>query len=292
VVVGCLFAAQRNLRRGLGDRAGARRLAIYIFSITMIQWLLRANHATAVALETQLLVAAASLATYKAVLLCWVPYIALEPMARGLWPKKVTSWVRLLSGRLTDPLVGRDVLYGVGAAVALQLILRLYFLAPGWLALPRPPPEAIWPDTLLGPRHLLSELLRFQDSAIFYGFALLLLIVAARRLLRYEGLAVLLAIGLLTVTWYGEIPTLYPLWSALVTGLRIAGFVFVLERFGLLTVIVAIFFDSFLNTFPIALDLSTWHADSTLFAVALVVGLSAAALRVALGRRHRAHASS
>jgi len=49
-------------------------------------------------------------------------------------------------------------------------------------------------------------------------------------------------------------------------------------------VIVAIFFDSFLNTFPIALDLSAWYADSTVFALALVIGLSSAALWVALGR--------
>ena len=284
VVAGSLLEARRNLRRGRGDRVGARRLALYVLSITLVQWLLRANHSTGVAAETQLLIGAVSLAAYKAILLCWVPYIALEPRVRRLWPKKVASWARLLAGRFADPLVGRDVLFGLCGAVALQVVLRLYFLVPGWIGRASPRPEAIWPDTLLGPRHFLSEVLRFQDKAIFFGFGLLLLLVFLQWALRVEWLAVLVGIGLVAATWYGEIPTFYPVWSAVVTGLRIAGFVFLLRRFGLLPVIVAIFFDSFLNTFPVALDLSAWYAESTVFALGLVIGLSSAALWVALGR--------
>jgi hypothetical protein len=44
-------------------------------------------------------------------------YLALEPYARRLWPRMLVAWSRLLQGRLTDPLVGRELLIG-GAACA------------------------------------------------------------------------------------------------------------------------------------------------------------------------------
>ena len=42
----------------------------------------------------------------------WLYYVALEPFVRRLWPDVLISWSRLLSGRLQDPLVGRDLLIG------------------------------------------------------------------------------------------------------------------------------------------------------------------------------------
>ena len=36
---------------------------------------------------------------------------------RSYWPQMLTSWVRLLDGQFRDPLVGRDMLVGVAAAV-------------------------------------------------------------------------------------------------------------------------------------------------------------------------------
>ena len=42
----------------------------------------------------------------------WVSYMAIEPAFRRLWPRMLTSWVRLIDGRLTDPRVGRDLLIG------------------------------------------------------------------------------------------------------------------------------------------------------------------------------------
>ena len=43
----------------------------------------------------------------------WVLYLALEPYVRRYWPQAIISWTRVLGGRWRDPLVGRDVLYGV-----------------------------------------------------------------------------------------------------------------------------------------------------------------------------------
>ena len=43
----------------------------------------------------------------------WVLYMAIEPYVRRVWPRMLVSWTRLLSGRLRDPLLGRDVLIGL-----------------------------------------------------------------------------------------------------------------------------------------------------------------------------------
>jgi serine/threonine-protein kinase len=52
----------------------------------------------------------------------WLIYLALEPFARKRWPVTLVSWGRLLSGNLRDPLIGRDLLIGVLAAVIMQLV--------------------------------------------------------------------------------------------------------------------------------------------------------------------------
>ena len=54
-------------------------------------------------------------ATFFATLV-WTVYLALEPFVRRYWPQTLISWTRILSGRMQDGAVGRDVL--VGSAVA------------------------------------------------------------------------------------------------------------------------------------------------------------------------------
>src|SRR5262249_2152561 len=57
----------------------------------------------------------------------WLTYISLEPYMRRWWPHTLISWARLLSGRLRDPLVGRDVLAGLiaGTVFVTLFILRV-----------------------------------------------------------------------------------------------------------------------------------------------------------------------
>ena len=287
VVIGCLVEVRRNLRQSRGDWTGARRLALYVFSITLLHWLLRSNHPAEMAQVVKHFTLGVSLGLYKAILLCWVPYMALEPHLRSRWPEKIVSWARLLAGRVRDPLVGRDVLIGICVAVVLQLLLRLYYFVPKWLGIALPPPERIAPDTLLGPRYYVSELLAFQEMAVFYGFALLFLLLLVRALLRSELLAGIVIVGLATAMWYGELSTVYPILSLTVTGLRMAGFVLVVKHWGVLALIVGIFFDNFLNTFPITTGFSEWYTESSIFALIVAAGLGAYALSVALGGRTR-----
>ena len=56
--------------------------------------------------------------------LLWTVYLALEPFVRRHWPQVLVSWTNVLSGRFSDPVVGRDVLFGVGLGVWFALILK------------------------------------------------------------------------------------------------------------------------------------------------------------------------
>jgi serine/threonine-protein kinase len=285
IIGGCLIQVRRNLRRGRGDRKGARRLAMYVLAITMLQWLLRANHTAEIGEESELLIKGIAVACYQAFLLCWVPYIALEPHIRRHWPEKIIAWTRLLAGRFRDPLVGRDILIGIFGAVVLELLGRLYYFLPMWWNLPRPTPLTIWPNTLLGPSYYISEFFRFQDNAIFYGFGLLFLLLAVKYLLRSEWLAVAVLTVLTTATWYGELPVDYPLLSLILTGLRMTVIVLILKRFGVLAVIFAIFIGSVLSTFPITVALNEWYAENAVFALVAVLALATYGLYTALGIR-------
>ena len=55
----------------------------------------------------------------------WVLYIALEPFVRRRWPFVLVSLTNLLSGRAHDPIVGRDVLFGVALGVAWVIGVRI-----------------------------------------------------------------------------------------------------------------------------------------------------------------------
>ena len=60
--------------------------------------------------------------------LSWLLYMALEPYVRKLWPQTIISWTRLVSGRIRDPLVGRDVMFGVMLGLIWVVIIEIRFV--------------------------------------------------------------------------------------------------------------------------------------------------------------------
>ena len=62
----------------------------------------------------------------------WIFYMALEPWVRRKWPRTMISWTRYSSRGISDPLVGRDLLY---AAVPIWLAL-LYGCALAFTRVP------------------------------------------------------------------------------------------------------------------------------------------------------------
>ena len=108
VAIGVWFAF-RNLARGRGDRENAWRVACLTFAIGMVTFLLRVH--LVASLRMVLLVLAISTSLFMASAL-WLLYIALEPMFAALAANHFW-WTRLMSGRFRDPLVGRDLIFGI-----------------------------------------------------------------------------------------------------------------------------------------------------------------------------------
>ena len=120
----------------------------------------------------------------------WLLYIALEPYARRRWPHALISWKRLLGGDLRDPLVGRDVLVGGVAGVALVLISLLGILAPVRLGLPPlTPPNFLDGSTLTSLRQVGFRLFVNQFSAVLFALVFLFMLVLLRVVLRNQWLA-------------------------------------------------------------------------------------------------------
>jgi len=49
-------------------------------------------------------------------------YLAVEPFVRRYWPDSLISWMRMVNGRLRDPLAASHLLVGVSAGVVTTLL--------------------------------------------------------------------------------------------------------------------------------------------------------------------------
>jgi hypothetical protein len=120
--IGGGILARRNLRLGYGDTRGGRRWRSGIASGRRLVAVLRAHHAPLWSTKWIFLLIATGWALVWTAF-AWLIYISLEPYVRRWWPHTLISWARLLSGRVRDPLVGRDILAGLLAGIGLVALL-------------------------------------------------------------------------------------------------------------------------------------------------------------------------
>jgi serine/threonine-protein kinase len=254
-----------NLRQRRGDRRGAERLAVFVIALLLAVWLLKTNHVPTLGEFLQFVIAAGWGLSLAAMF--WSFYIATEPYVRRRWPHMLISWTRLLAGDWRDPLVGRDVLVGMLAALGVGLVRHAYL----WLiGAPRLVLEIANLRMLQGLRSLLAETLFLVPGALFWGLggAFLLLLLAG--LLRRDWLASV--VFLVLVVAPGAIAS-DQLWLALAYGTAIwACRLILLFRFGLLAVVVHSFVWMLLRYSPLTTDLTAWYSGPTLFVVTLIVG--------------------
>jgi hypothetical protein len=117
MVVVVSVVAYKNWKAGRADVRGASRIGIGMFSALLLVVILGAHDVT----ETVLHGLAIPWCVYNA-LMCAMGYIAFEPWVRRQSPEAMITWSRALAGRWRDPVVGRDVLVGVLAAVAVDCL--------------------------------------------------------------------------------------------------------------------------------------------------------------------------
>ena len=252
--------AWRNARLGRGDRKTAFRVAAYFFALNMLHWTFGAHHVLERS-EAQILYGGLYVAFFYFGL-AWIFYMALEPFVRRLWPRILVSWIRLMEGRMRDPLVGRHVLlgcvFGVGFAIWAQLgypeVHRLFGRVP-----PRPHGVMFHSEVinLHGVRHSLAQLFNVHSNVMITLMFFLVGILLLRMLLRRDRLAFAAAWLLLGFIYYprGGEPVLGMLMGFVFFGIILSA----LARVGFLSVLIAQTINDVLRGWPLNPDTSVWY---------------------------------
>jgi hypothetical protein len=255
-------------------------------STRTLMWVFSGHHVLSQD-ELAILIGNLSDAVYLGVFI-WVLYLALEPYYRRFWPKQLISWVRLLDGRLRDPLVGRDILFGAVLGVVLALIADLYHLVPRWLGLPAANPigfnvPVLELVSLRGLRYAASMIpgaLCWVVLFVMLGITFLLLLrIVLRR--AWPAWTLWMLLGVILFSPRSGPPLRDMTVMVLVWGIGL----FMLVRFGILCVLAANFFSSLLSSSPLTWDLSRWYAGSTMVTLAAVAALLWWAFYISLAGR-------
>lgn len=268
LLLGAAFLARRNWRHGRGDREGAFRLGCVMFALEMLLWLCRGHFVPT--LETfGLFVIAVSTGLFISGT-TWMLYLALEPWVRRRWPQTMISWSRLLSGQFRDPLVGRDILFGVMLGVMWILIFQIRYIpemrmgaAPGYGQV----------DYLMGGRQALGAWLMQIPSSIMGTLQFFFILLGLKVVLRKDWLAAIAFVALfalprgLTSSYMPvELPAQIMVYAVAVL---------IVYRFGLIPLAFAIFTINMMANLPFSSDLSAWYMPTSILALLSVVALAA-----------------
>ncbi|HXT77448.1 MAG TPA: serine/threonine-protein kinase [Candidatus Eisenbacteria bacterium] len=267
VAVGVWFAL-RNLARGRGDHQNAWRLACIALGIGLATFLFRAHFVKS--LEMILLcILAISTSLFMAGTL-WVLYIALEPYVRRRWPQTIISWTRLMGGRFRDPLVGRDLVFGVLMGISWVLVYEMGILIKmRWGGAPAFPAQ----NFLMGARESAGTLLATLVTSILGTLLFFFTLVILRVLVRNTWLAAALFVALYTlpkVLGSNHLVVDLIVWATIYAIAAVG-----LVRFGLIVLGVSSLLANVLLNLPYSLDFSNWYASQTLFIAGIFVAIGA-----------------
>ncbi len=281
VLVGSVLVARRNVRLNRGDRRGAFRLAMFVFTASLASWALGGTH-VASSEELRLFVESAGFSFFSAGMV-GILYLAIEPFVRRRWPDALVSWSRVLAGQFRDPVVGRDVL--IGALTGIGWTFFFYQLREAAIArfgLP-PRPDSLSLVSLLGVRFGASRILDDLVRAVFWALAIFFLLFILRLVLRREWLAAAAVVSIFVVLEVARSETF--LLDAGFFILAYGSVVFVLVRFGLVAYAIAFFVVQTLTFEPITRHLAAWYAPSGILAIAVVAALAIYGFRTTLQGR-------
>ena len=260
IVTGGLFFAFLNLKRGRGDRIGAWRLAWAAFTLQMVTFCFRAHLLASSDMIGVAFLAVATSLLYAGAM--WLLYIALEPYVRRNWPQTIISWTRLVSGKVRDPLVGRDLVSGVLLGMAWVLIFEignLFSIRMG---------DALQfgsSDLLGGFREAVGYYFNVATNSIQGALAFFLLLVLIKFIVRNQWLAVVIFLAIqVTPRVLGSDHVLldFVVWMLVYAIAALA-----VVRFGLIALGIGVFLADVLLNVPYSLDFSNWYAAHNLLLV-------------------------
>ena len=209
-------------------------------------------------------------------------YLAVEPYARRFWPDALLAWTRLLSGRLRDPRVGRELLIGLSFGALSLLVVeipKLFSIALGWRMPPFPFGNALW--VLVGVPPLVSLWLNTMIAALQSALAIAMIFLLLRLLLRRPRRALVAGVLVLLVAMNGG-AAISGTWTDTFNVVAFTALItLVIHRFGLLAAATMLLVDNIVADVPLTTDLSAWWSTPTTLSLALMIGLLCYAYRCA-----------
>ena len=279
--VGGCFLARRNMRHGRGDRQGAFRVAVFVFTAEFLGWALAAHFVRNPAEEYGAFIGGCGEALYVAGFM-WVLYLAVEPYVRRRWPEMLISWTRVLSANLYDSRVGRDIMMGALGGAAMAIIQNGLNALPAWFPVTHVLPIAPSQLTLGGPASMLATLGIESSLAVQWALATVSFLLVARVIMRRDWLAVMVSAVSLGMVVLAADNLVLAVTAALLCSVVVFGLLF---RFGLLSVAVTLFFYFVLRRWPLTLDFSQWFVWRSVFSMCLLFAIAIYAfLAINVGR--------
>jgi len=276
IFAGSIFLAYRNYSRGKGDRQGALRLASLVFALELSICLFRSHFVLTMDTVGVILLAVSTGLFVSGFI--WVLYLALEPYVRRNWPQTIISWTRFIGGRFRDPLVGRDLLFGVlvGFSWVFTFVLGSFFLIRAGAS-----PQFANAEFLEGVRESIAlGLVRvvgsIQTTLIFFFLVVLLRVLVKNRWVAAAIFVLLFAAPKVLGSDHPLIET--PIWL-IIYGIA----AFAVVRFGLIVLAMAVLTVDVLLNVPITLDFSNWYAARSLCVVLSFVVIAAWGFYTSLG---------
>jgi hypothetical protein len=279
-----LYLARRNIRMKRSDARGAFRISAYAFLTLAAAAALWAHHAYNSAGDFMWWIrSGVAFFLFDAVFI-WVAYMAMEPAMRRRRPELLVSWSRLVSGRIRDPLVGRDILIGtiVGSVSALAMFIFRAF--PGWMFLPGAWSAHVELNSLLGWPQQLGTVLYIVGLTAFYGVGWMVAMIFCYTVFRKTWLVAVVFV------FFGAVSTMVGssggLLAQLLSGGIFSGIIAaLLLRHGFLPAAVSFFVYSVMVRMPLRLGLPGWSARASVLTLIIIVAVAGYGFYTSLGGR-------
>jgi hypothetical protein len=216
----------------------------------------------------------------------WAIYLAFEPQVRRRWPQTLIAWSAVLAGKFREPIVGRDVLYGIAMALSWQVIGTGIHFAFG---LKDTQPEWSSSNLLLGSRAALGAWLLHIPGAIRETMMFFFLFFVFRTLFKREWLASSVFILLFTVISASQ--SKQPLMDGAIALLIFGTVALVVFRVGVLALAIGLFVVGVVDGVPVTFNGTDWYFSNAAFTYLSVAALAIAAFRITtanqlIARRH------
>jgi hypothetical protein len=267
--------ARKNWLAGRVDRVGAWRLAVLIFTGAILTSLLAAHYNTFRNFN-RALTNWLAISVFVGVLFGTM-FLALEPHVRRRWPEILIGWTRLFSGRVSDPMVGRHVLYGVAGAMVSTVLSGVIGITEKQLQLS---PLVGDLQAFTGIRFQFAALAAMAANNIGNATLFLFLLLGLRILLRNQWAALIVTAAIFSALAASN--SQLPWFTFGITFVMNGLLVFYLLRFGLLATTIVLIVTQLMDHFPPDFHWGAWYASSHTVGILALAAITLYGFRAAV----------